>query len=717
MSLVDLLLVRASERADDLVYRFLGEHHEESCWTYAELESAAQRVAALVQAAATEVGPTEREPVLLLYPPGLEYIGAFFGCLYAGAIAVPAYPPRPGRMMRRLETILSDSGARLALTTDRILSSLEASIRESPLLTSVAWRSTEALSAGAPRAERPYAAGPETVAFLQYTSGSTGEPKGVMVSHGNLLHNLTSICTAFDSRDCVGLNWLPMYHDMGLIGGILGVLQSGGQGTLFSPQTFLRRPAAWLELIGKYKATHCGAPNFAYDLCVERVTPEERRNLDLSSWQVAFSGAETIRSETLDRFAQAFAPCGFRADAFFPCYGLAESTLMVASRTPGTSVERISVPKRELEQGRGSPATRPESDTLTLVGSGVVVGGQQVLVVDPATRRRCPPGGVGEIWIQGPSVAHGYWNRPEQSAEFFGAELADEQAGPFLRTGDLGFFHGGQLFVTGRIKEVLIVRGRKHYPQDIEFTAQASSPSLQPNAGAAFAIERQGREQVVLLYEVRREAVRQSGAAQAIAGIRQAVLEEYEIRLDAVGLLKPGRIPRTTSGKIERYDCRRQYLAGDFEFIELWTAPGGPDAPGGPAAQTLEQPASATALGEWICDWLTRRLQLPAGSVDVRQPLAHYGLDSLMAVELLHDFERQFGRELEVGSLVDAASIEALAQRLAVAEDDPAWPLWTHDTSDALLPGIAKPSWRGPFGDRADGILVRGESPVREMMP
>ncbi len=390
---------------------------------------------------------------------------------------------------------------------------------------------------------RPPSITGDKLAFLQYTSGSTGEPKGVMVSHANLLHNLTSIYNAFDARDAVGLSWLPMYHDMGLIGGILGSVQSGGSVTLFSAFRFLQRPLTWLEYITKYKVTHSGAPNFAYDLCVDRISPAERLHLDLSSWQCAFNGAETIRGETLDRFAEAFRPCGFRADAFYPCYGLAESTLMVTSRLPGHRTSRLSVPKRELEQGQAQPASKPESDVITLVSSGSVVGGQRVLIVDPQTRQACPPGRVGEIWIQGPSVTGGYWMRPEFSREAFAAQLAGGTDGPFLRSGDLGVLHDNELFITGRSKDLIIVRGRNHYPQDLEFTAQSSCADLQANAGAAFALQRDGREQVVLVQEVRRESLRTIDTAAAIAAIRQAVLEEYELRLDAVGLLRPGAFP------------------------------------------------------------------------------------------------------------------------------------------------------------------------------
>ncbi len=367
-SLVDLLSLRVSEQPDELLYRYLTDDGTEFCWTYADLLAGACRVAAALDALAVE-----GEPVLLLYPTGLEYIAAFFGCLYAGAIAVPAYPPRPGRSAQRLETIIRDSGARVALTTREIRASLERDARQSALLQSLTCHRGDRRTARRRRPARPIVPIPrsDTVAFLQYTSGSTGEPKGVVVTHGNLLHNLSAIREAFDiDQGIVAVSWLPIYHDMGLIGGVLAPLYGAGSLTLLSPKRFQEHPLAWLQAISKYRATHAGGPNFAYDWCLRRTTPEMRAQLDLGSWSVAFCGAEPIRSETLARFSEAFAPAGFLANALRPCYGLAEGTLMVTSRKDDDPPLAVQISRRALEQGRFAAA----GATLVRVALGRRVG-------------------------------------------------------------------------------------------------------------------------------------------------------------------------------------------------------------------------------------------------------------------------------------------------------------------------------------------------------
>ena len=731
-TLVDLLSLRTSELADEVLYRFLSDEGTESRWTYADLLASACRIAAALDELAVE-----GEPVLLLYPTGLEYVAAFFGCLYAGAIAVPAYPPRPGRSAQRLETIVRDSGARVALTTATIGASLELRAKQSPLLRSLACLATDELPATAGSDFRARGSGPDTVAFLQYTSGSTGDPKGVAVTHGNLLHNLSAIYESFDAqRGIVAVSWLPIYHDMGLIGGILGPVYGAGSVTLLTPKRFQEEPLAWLQAIGKYGATHAAAPNFAYDWCLRRTTPEMRAKLDLSSWQVAFCGAEPVRQETLTRFSEAFAPAGFRPGALRPCYGLAEATLMVTSRKNGESLLALQVSRSALEQGQFSPGGATPGDSLSAVASGSVVGSQRVIIVDPETCHESLPGRVGEIWVQGPSVAAGYWKRPELSAAAFEARLANSGEGPFLRTGDLGCFYGGQLFVTGRIKDLIIVRGRNHYPQDIEFTAQSSHADLQAGGGVAFALSEEGQEQILLVHEVRREAVRSLDAAAVIRAICQSVAREHEVRLDAVGLVRPGSIARTTSGKTERFAARQRFAAGQFEFIELWKPPGGKTSLLSVADEEVDTslsvpaatvpaatvpaatvPATAAVLVDWISSWLARRLELLPAEIDVGQPLALYGLDSLMAVELTHDVELAFGHRLDVGELIDAPSIARLAERLAGDLPQPAAGRPPVEIAAVAGPGVVRPTFCGPWGDRAEGVLVRGESPMREIMP
>ncbi|HSK81412.1 MAG TPA: fatty acyl-AMP ligase, partial [Thermoanaerobaculia bacterium] len=447
----EILENRAAEQGERPAYVFLSYGETgvaEERLTYAELDARARAIGASLQEAGAG-----GERVALLFPPGADFVASFFGCLYAGAVAVPALPPRPRGADPRLQAICRDARPRVALTTAEKLPALERAAAEIPEL-KAALRMAPATEGAADwrRADL----GPEALAFLQYTSGSTSSPKGVMVSHGNLVHNEELIRRTFEqSSGSVVLGWLPLYHDMGLIGTVLQPLYTGAVSYLMTPGAFLQRPARWLEAISRYRATTSGGPNFAYELCVRKVGEAERESLDLSSWQVAFNGAEPVRAGTLRRFAEAFAPCGFRATAFRPCYGLAEATLLVSGGRPEGEPRVRALDAEALE--RHDVVEGDAARSRELVGCGAAM--QEVLAVDPESGDPCPPGGVGEIWVAGPSVARGYWERPEETATTFGARLADG-TGPFLRTGDLGFVSGGELFLTGRLKDLIILRGR-----------------------------------------------------------------------------------------------------------------------------------------------------------------------------------------------------------------------------------------------------------------
>jgi acyl-CoA synthetase (AMP-forming)/AMP-acid ligase II len=467
-TLVELLRFRASEDADRIAYTFLlNGDVEEGHVTYGELDLRARAVAARLQALGAR-----GERALLLYPPGLEYVAALFGCFYAGVTAVPAYPPRRNKTDPRLRSIVADCAPTLALTSRELLGEAEGLCAHTPELAGLRWMATEDVPSDEAEGWRDPGVSGETLAFLQYTSGSTAAPKGVMVSHGNLLHNFAVIegfCGYTPATRSV--IWLPPYHDMGLIGGILQPLFTGYWAALFSPVAFIQRPARWLEAISRYRATSSGGPNFAYELCVHAIRLEERAGLDLSHWEIAFNGAEPVRAETLRAFSEAFAPNGFRSQAFFACYGLAEATLMVTGSDPAELPVERAVDAEEL--GEGAVQDAPEG-SYWLVGSGRSASSQRVRIVDPATLRACAPDRVGEVWVAGPSVASGYWGRPEATAETFGAYVAGTGEGPFLRTGDLGFLDGGELFITGRLKDLIVIRGRNHYPQDIEQTQGAA---------------------------------------------------------------------------------------------------------------------------------------------------------------------------------------------------------------------------------------------------
>ncbi|WP_437535239.1 thioester reductase domain-containing protein [Sorangium sp. So ce726] len=569
---IDVLQRWAGERPDALAFRFLVDgESEEVTRTFAQLDREARSIAASLQ----ELG-ARGERVLLLYPPGLDFIAAFLGCLYAGAIAVPAYPPDPSRLARtlpRLSAIAANSEARLALTTSTITALAGALVETAPDLAMMRWVATDMLADGAAHWRMP-SLQDDALAFLLYTSGSTGTPKGVMVGHGNLLHNSRAIQANFGHTEAlIGVGWLPLYHDMGLIGKVLQPLYTGTPCTLLSPLDFLKRPYRWLQAISRYGATTSGGPNFAYDLCARKISPAERAALDLSRWKVAFVGAEPVRRDTLERFADAFEGCGFRREAFFPCYGLAESTLMVTGGWLGSNAGTLSVRKDILQQGRVEEAEEGEVGVQPLVGNGPVAPDQQVIIVDPERKTRCSGEEVGEIWVAGPSVAQGYWNRPAETAETFWAQLSDTGEGPFLRTGDLGFLRGGQLFVTGRCKDLIILRGKNYYPQDIEQAVERSNASVRPGCTAAFAVELGGQEQLIVVAEIdlRRGGERDEAALEAVsAGVRRAVAEEHDVQPRAVALLAPGSIPKTSSGKIQRHACKEGFLASSLDALLTW---------------------------------------------------------------------------------------------------------------------------------------------------
>jgi acyl-CoA synthetase (AMP-forming)/AMP-acid ligase II len=585
-SLVDLLRARALCQSDRMAGTFLvdGERGEISL-TYAGLDERARAIAARLQEL-----ELQGQRALLLYPPGLDYIAAFFGCLYAGVIAVPAYPPdlaRLDRTLPRLRAIMEDARPAVALTTSLFVGMAGMLSDQTSQSKPLQWLATDTIANSLAYAWQDPAANSATLAFLQYTSGSTSIPKGVMVTHGNLLHNSRQITEACElTPDSCVVSWLPPYHDMGLIGTILNPIYGGFPTILMSPLDFLQRPVRWLQAISRFHATTSGGPNFAYDLCARKVTAEQRATLDLSSWSVAFNGAEPIRAETLDRFASAFAPSGFSRTAFFPCYGLAEATLIVSGASKSTLPVIQAVQADALVHGQAMLAEAGEPGTQLMVGCGMILGQQRVVIVDPETSIPCCPGEVGEIWVSGPSVAAGYWNRPDETESTFGAYLAPIRQGPYLRTGDLGFIAHGELFVAGRRKDLIIVDGCNHYPQDIELTVEQSHPALRPGCCAAFAVSGSGTERVVVAVEVDRRyrpaqqpsqvvhdydrnSSQTLSCQELIKVIRQAVAQSYDVRVDSVALLKSGSIPKTSSGKIQRHACRAGFLAGT---LDQWDA-------------------------------------------------------------------------------------------------------------------------------------------------
>lgn len=521
-----------------------------------------------VNAAAAQIGAhgMEGDRVVLLFPSGPDFVEAFLGCMLARRIAVPAAVPRNERAQKRTLALIRDSGARMIVTPASMLLKLQAALNglrvaddEAPMVIAV-----DAQEHGAPEHAPECSAG--DTAFLQYTSGSTSHPKGVVVSHGNLTNNLGHIERefGFSSSTCL-VNWLPAYHDMGLIGGILAPIFTGCSTILMSPSEFIQRPLKWLELITKHRGTISGAPNFAYDSCVARIRDEDLEHLDLSSWRVAFNGSEPIRAGTLDKFEAKFARCGFDKRAFLPCYGLAESTLLVTGRATWNPFTRISLDREQLRQGRAA-ISDPDSGR-TLVGCGAPNSEHEVAIVNPATKTRCAEDETGEVWLSGPSVCKGYWNRAEETIATFEAELVGAPPKKFLRTGDLGIVRDGQLFITGRRKNIVIIRGLNYACEDIEDLAQASHPAVTAAPGAAFGVEGESSEEMVIAQEINRRYLDHFDGAEVAAAIQESIVLHHGIRASGLVLVQPGTLPRTTSGKLQRHKARELYLSGQLRLV------------------------------------------------------------------------------------------------------------------------------------------------------
>lgn len=606
-SLVEILQWRVVHQPQRLAYRFLpdgGAIAPEAgvSWDYAEL---GRRVSEI----AMQLAEFSQQPVMLAFPAGLEFVAAFWGCLQAGAIAVPV--PLRGRHqgLERWQHIVADAQPRAVVTPAQQVPQMRSRVEAladqlvHPLVCIAPQWAEGASNQTLPKS----AIAPDDTALLQYTSGSTSQPRGVIISHRNLMHNLSLIHEKFGhSADSHGVIWLPSHHDMGLIGGILQPLYGGFPVTLMSPGSFLRQPIRWLQAISEFGGTTSGGPNFAYEHCLQRITPEQRHGLDLSRWELAFTGAEPIRASTLEQFADVFAECGFRRDAFYPCYGLAEATLFVSGGSKLTQSKTCTVDRIALTQGQVTESQA--EDALSLVGCGQAAVDQSIWIVDPPTRQPRNPEQVGEIWLAGPSVAQGYWQQRQTTQETFGAELADG-TGPFLRTGDLGFLRNGELFVTGRLKDVIIIRGQNHYPQDIEQTVAQSHGAVQAQAGAAFGVEVNGEEQLIVLQEVQRPALRSLDSNAVIEAIRAAVSRHHGLQVHGVALLKPGSLPKTTSGKVQRHGCKARFQNGSLDAIGAWSMAENSSGNGArrgersfaPTEQACQgNPARADALIQWL---------------------------------------------------------------------------------------------------------------------
>lgn len=650
-TLADLLDRRSKRHPDRTAATFIQDDDVRLSLTYRQLDQRAREIAVELY---RHGEPGDR--ALMLFPAGLEFVAGFFGCCYAGMIPVPTCYPKPGRPMPRLDAAAHDCDPRVLLSDTETLALIDPS-RLSDQVANLPAVMTDDTSAVGASGIDPQSVTPEMLGLLQYTSGSTSEPKGVMVTHGNLVANLAAIREGFgiawqDDRSSDisrGVFWLPAFHDMGLIGGILEPLYVGGETILMSPQHFLRRPKRWLETISEYRAIISGAPNFAYQLCVDRADASWIRDLDLSCWITAFCGAEPILPETLENFARVFGPCGFRSSSFYPCYGLAENTLLASGGHGPRDPEILAVDRDPLATGKIVVADDSTAQVRRLISCGPEAVGTKLRIVDAETRRLLPEDTVGEIWLQGDSLALGYWQREEINAEMFGAEIVDGEPGKFFRTGDLGFLHRGQLYVTGRLKDVIILRGRNHYPQDIELSARRA---MDGEAGsiAAFAISGRRGDVLAIVVEASRH-LKDEQLPDYARAVRRAIIEDHEVDPRHVVLGRPGAVPLTTSGKIQHGAARAAFEADEIKTRYRWDhASSKAEGQAYPEVTIPQNPREAEAVGRqierWLLDWLVVRGGVAKSLVHADKPLAEYGLDSLAAVELSSELEDWLGLEL-----------------------------------------------------------------------
>jgi acyl-CoA synthetase (AMP-forming)/AMP-acid ligase II len=589
-TLVDLLQHQAERYQDKLAFSFSynGDDEDRTQLTYRELDIRARAIAAGLQQR-----DAAGKRVLVFCRPGLDGIAGFFGCVYAGAIAVPVHE----RLAPRLSSVIPDAQASFALAAPQTPEIIKSAVDTLVGLidgTPLQWCDTDAAVTDAGKWTPPDVSS-AAIAMMQYTSGSTRSPNGVVLTHQNLLHNMEIYRQAWNGDDhAISVSWLPQHHDMGLIGVILQMIHVGGTTIMLSPSAFVHRPMRWLETICRHRATYTIAPNFAYDLCIEQSSPAERASLDLSSLSTAVNGAEPVRAITLQSFAEAFALAGFRSEAFCPGYGLAEATLVVSAGSDSAVPVVQHIDRIALGEGRVVDVT-PGATATSLVGCGRPRGDQQVIIVDPETRERCGEDEVGEIWIAGPSVAQRYWGKPDETEQTFQAYLSDTGEGPFLRTGDLGFLRRSELFVTGRCKDLIIIRGAKYYPNDIEMTVQDCHTAFLAGRGAVFAItsEPNAAEQLVVVQEVDRQAG-EIKLDEMVEAIQSAITEHHGIQADSVILVEPMRVPTTSSGKIQRGSCRQRFLDRDLETLAEWHAPLPPARAGNPDEAALAELIQAT---------------------------------------------------------------------------------------------------------------------------
>jgi acyl-CoA synthetase (AMP-forming)/AMP-acid ligase II/acyl carrier protein len=649
-TLADVLVARAAKHPERIAYgQVTGIDLDARTVTYAELLQEVRSKHASLAALGVRGG----ERAVLLYPSGVDFITSFLACVMAGVIPVPAYPPqRDIEPLRRICQDCAPSWILCAAEIDDRIASKFADSLPAPRVVLSADAQFDGASSAPGRARTD-------IAMLQYTSGSTGHPKGVVITHANLLGNLRAIEQSFEvDEGSVGFSWLPMYHDMGLVGKVLIAIYTGSTLYFMTPVMFIQKPVLWLRAIAKFGAAFSGAPNFAYQLCVDRIGHGDLESLDLSRWRVAFNGAEPVRNAVLEAFAEKFSACGFRRKAFLPCYGMAEASLLVSGVAPSRAPTVRHLDKHALVAGHASGLARTNANAVPIVSCGRVIAGHEAVIVDPIMLETLPEDLVGEIWLRGPSITSGYWSTEHQGPLPSAMSPVDRADGKeYLRTGDLGFFRDDELYIVGRLKDLLIVRGRNHSPQDIEEIASRAHDALLPLGAVAFQTQIDGQERVVVLHEVRRAHLRGFDPQAAADAIRGAISQAFQIQVDTVGFVAPQHLPRTSSGKLQRSRARDLHSQGEFSFLHLSEIAHGESE----AVDLHPDEWPATPLEQELRQVISERLQVSPTIVSCNRPVIDLGLDSLSQLELTHVLSGSYGVDISVEQYFDGISIRSIA--------------------------------------------------------
>ena len=675
-TMVALLRHRATHQPERIAYTFLADgEHDVHNWTYAELDQRARAVAAWLQERTT---PGAR--VLLLFEEGLHYLAALYGCMYADCLAVPVHPPDPRRLHRtlpRLKSIATDAGVTAVLTTREIARGAEAALPEVPVLQQAVWLTLDILtSEGADRWTDP-GKGADDLAYLQYTSGSTSTPKGVMISHHNLIHQLQDFDTGYDhDPDSVLVTWLPATHDLGLVYGRFMPLFIGMRCVFMSPVSFMQRPIRWMKAVSDYRGSHTPSPNFGFEIIARKTTAEQRKDLDLSSLKVVLNGAEPIRWESERMFIEALVPHGMRREAVTHAMGMSESTAKIITEPIDRYPPKfVYLDANAFEDNRVVLVDPDSPDAREVASCGHTVMDTEVVIADPTTHACLGEDRVGEMWVGGTTVAQGYYNLDAATQETFNAHL-DDGRGPFLRTGDLAFIHDGEVYLTGRLKDLVIIRGQNHHPQDIEWSLQDAHPAIRPNCAAAFGVRLgEQEERLAVITEVYPD--RAADPEPVFAAVRQAVGEHGLIPC-AIVLIAPRSLPKTSSGKIQRTKSRRLFLSQELQVVARWDAPKPTEAVEAPTGSDLLARLEAASgrqrqriLVEHNSRLAASLLGLDVDDIEVDQPFGEIGLDSITAVELVEEVGSALGRDVPGTLLFDFPTIVAISAHLLETQPSP----------------------------------------------